>query len=221
LGDHFFVTTPDLALQWPGAEWLPFIPPTGVDFERIFAAQHDSNIFRVVTSSNHPALDGVEFVRAAVSRLQAEGKSIELIEVKGLPYEKALAVYKSADVYAGKLRLGYYNNANIETMLMEIPNMSFIREEFLPLAGADCPIINTRPETVYANLAFWLERRDELKEIGRRSRLYILRRHDPDQIAERLKRCYHELLTAGRVSSPPIASLNVPASSDVHHTEIV
>lgn len=190
-GDLVFVTTPDMLDFWPEAEHVPFVIPHGIDWDAIRPLERDPEVFRVVTSSNHPGLDGVPHIRRAVERLKAEGHRIELIEVIQQKYEDALSAYKSADVYVSKLRMGYYNNANIECMLLGIPNMSYIRPEFLePLP--DCPIIITRPDTVYENLKKYISRRDELAEIGRKGPEFVKRHHDGRQIAALLIDRYNQ-----------------------------
>lgn len=212
-GDHYFATTPDLAALWGNAEWLPFIVPPQLIAPAPVSREESSGPFRVVTSSNHDALDGTEYIREAILRLRQEGESIDLVEVHGMPYEDALEAYSRADVYVGKLRLGYYNNANIETMVMEIPNLSYIRPEFTELAGGkDCPIINTSPEEVYRNLRWALEHRSELPEIGRKSRSYILERHDPDILMGRLIQCYRELHFTGKIRDPRIFDYSLHSS---------
>ncbi|MEW6451029.1 MAG: hypothetical protein AB1490_10290 [Pseudomonadota bacterium] len=192
-GDGLLATTPDLRDFVPAAEHFPFIAPVGIDFDAIEPVEKSRDVFRVVTSSNHPGVDGVPYIRAAVSRLISEGHSIELIEVTKRPYREALAIYKSADVFAGKLRMGYYNNANIETMMLGVPNMSYIRPEFMERIP-DCPIINTRPDTVYQNLKHWMGRREELKELGRRGPEFVRRHHDPSDHARKLIAFYNHLL---------------------------
>jgi hypothetical protein len=200
-GDAFFVTTPDLLAFAPeGAEHLPFIHPVGIDFDRIRAADKRPGVFRAVTSSNHHGIDGTPYIRAAVDRLRREGCAIELVEVSNLSYREALAVYKSADVYVGKLRMGYYNNANIETMMLGVANMSYIRADFTGLFP-DCPIINTTPDTVYDRLRYYVERPTELRAIGALGPAFVRERHDPAIIARRLIATYNELFS-GRVAAP-------------------
>jgi hypothetical protein len=184
-GDRFFVTTPDLVDFFPGSTHMPFIEPVLLDIDRIPPARKAAGVFRVVTSSNHHGIDGTRFIADAVERLKGEGHPIELVVVSNLPMRDALAIYKSADVYAGKLRLGYYNNANIETMLMGVPNMSFIRDEYHHLAP-DCPIINTTPDTVYAQLRHYLAHREELREIGARGPAFVRQYHDAERLTTRL-----------------------------------
>jgi glycosyltransferase involved in cell wall biosynthesis len=197
-GDMFFVTTPDMRDFWPDAEHIPFIAPYGVDFDAIVPAPRTDGVLRVVTSSNHPGLDGVPHIREAVSRLQSEGYAIELVEIVKKPYFEALAIYKSADVFVGKLRMGYYNNANIETMLMGVPNMSYIRSEFMDSIN-DCPIIVTKPDDVYEKLAEWAAKPDELRALGRRGPDFVRAHHDPHAIVAMMVERYNHAAVAKTV----------------------
>lgn len=196
-GDLFFVTTPDLADFVPRAEHIPFIQPMGVDLAAIEPAPRAASVFRVVTSSNHPGIDGTRFIQAAVQRLRDEGRAIELVEIRNLPYREALAIYKSADVFVGKLRMGYYNNANIETMMLGVPNMSHIRDEYRSLVP-DSPIIPTTPDQVYDRLSYYIDRPEELRAIGARGPAFVRAHHDPDRIGKRLIDRYNEALRSPR-----------------------
>lgn len=206
-GDDFLVTTPDLREFVPEAEHIPFMHPVDIDFDAIVPAPRQSSVFRVVTSSNHHGIDGTRFIRAAVATLRAEGRAIELIEVDHMAYRDALAIYKSADVYVGKLRMGYYNNANIETMMLGVPNMSYIRPEFQSIAP-DCPIIVTTPDTVEERLRYYIDHRDELRAIGARGPAFIRAHHDPATIARQLIRRYESALA--RSEQAPAAGAATP-----------
>ena len=102
-----------------------------------------------------------------------------------------VAKFGSADLYVGKLRMGYYNNANIETMMMGVPNMSYIRPKFRENIP-DCPIIQATPDTVYAKLLEYLNKPDELREIGMKGPEFVKKYHDPEKIAKHLIKRYNE-----------------------------
>jgi hypothetical protein len=200
-GDLFFVTTPDLLEFMEGSEHHRFIPPLEVNLEEIVAAPRPPGVFRVVTSSTHDGIDGTRFIRAAVEQLRNEGRSIELVQVKDLPYREALAIYKSADVFVGKLRMGYYNNANIETMQLGVPNMSYIRPEFQRIAP-DCPIIVTTPDTVYERLRYYIDRPDELRAIGAKGPAFVNSEHNPHVLGRRMIERYNDVWRAKRKVQP-------------------
>lgn len=184
-GDLFFVTTPDLLDFFPKAEHIPFIAPYGIDLESIPASPRKNGVFRIVTSSNHPGVDGVPSLREAVSKLQMEGSAVELIEVTDKPLREALSIYRSADLFAGKLCMGYYNNANIETLGMGIPNMAYIRDGYLK-GIPDCPIIIARPDNIYEKLKEWMAKPGELKRLGTLGPAFVKKYHDPSRIAAKL-----------------------------------
>lgn len=191
--DVRFVTTPDLLDFADDAEHLPFIAPYAIDFSAIAPAPRRPDVFRVVTSSNHPALDGVRFVRDAVDRLAAEGVKIELVEVHRQPFLEALSLYKSADLYCGKLRMGYYNNANIESLMLGVPNMCYIRDRFLDRIP-DSPIIVARPDNVYAKLREWVAKPEQLKRLGALGPEFVRRHHQADQLMLLMIARYNEAL---------------------------
>jgi glycosyltransferase involved in cell wall biosynthesis len=195
-GDLFFVTTPDLLDFMPEAEHIPFIAPD-IEVDKIVPAERDPGKFRLVTSSNHHGVDGTEYIRLAVDKLIEGGFNIDYVEISKLPYDETLSLYKSADLYVGKLRMGYYNNANIETMMMGVPNMSYIRPKFredIP----DCPIIQATPDTVYAKLLEYLNKPDELKELGKKGPEFVQKHHNPEKIAEHLIKRYNEAFARKR-----------------------
>ncbi len=190
-GNLFFITTPDLKDFLPEAERISFISPYGINFDKILSASKEKGVFRVVTSSNHPGVDGVPHIRKAIHKLANEGYNIELVEVIKQPYFEALAIYKSADLYAGKLLMGYYNNSNIETMMMRVPNMSYIREEYLRDIP-DCPIIIARPDNIYEKLREWIQKPEELKMVGAQGPAFVKKYHDPDRVIQIMLDRYNE-----------------------------
>ena len=66
---------------------------------------------------------------------------------------------------------------------MEIPCMSYIRNDFLDKIP-DCPIIITRPETVYDRLKEYVFKKEELKEIGLKGKAFVQKYHDPYVVAD-------------------------------------
>lgn len=209
--DIKFVTTPDLLDFSEDAEHLPFIAPYAIDFSAIEPAPRTPGVFRVVTSSNHPALDGVRFVREAVDRLIAEGVKIELVEIYRQAFHDALALYKSADLYCGKLRMGYYNNANIESLMLGVPNMCYIREQYLDRIS-DSPIIVARPDNVYEKLREWVAKPEELKRLGAQGPDFVRRHHHADELMVRMIARYNAALerklAAGYQAAPQSSVLH-------------
>jgi glycosyltransferase involved in cell wall biosynthesis len=127
---------------------------------------------------------------------------LELRLVEGLPRVQARKYYEQADLVVDQVLVGWYGGLAVEAMALGKPVVAFIREDDLGFAPEamrhDLPIISASPDTLAATLREWLTvRRAELVELGRRSRAFVERWHDPERIAERLKRDYEAIL-AGR-----------------------
>ncbi len=106
-------------------------------------------------------------------------------------------MYGEADLTVGKLTMGYYANAQIESMYFGLPTLCYIRKAFLKEIP-DCPIINVRPDTLYDQLKYYLSHRDELAERGRRGPEFVRKYHSGPHLAKRLIGLYEQ---AGRSDS--------------------
>ncbi len=98
-----------------------------------------------------------------------------------------------------------YDNFTRGTMVMALgkPIICYIREcdlSFVPEGmRSNLPTINATPQTVYEVLKECLtEGKHELPEIGRRSRAYVERWHDPIRIAAKLKSEYEGIMAEKR-----------------------
>lgn len=190
-GDLFFATTPDLAVLFKGAIHVPFLLPEEIDFDTIVPESRTKDIFRVVTSSNHPGLDGVPYIRRAIDRLKSQGYRIELREVLQEPFEKTLSAYKSADLYVSKLRMGFYNNSNIETMMMSIANISYINDDYQSIVP-DCPIIVSTPDTVYERIKFCVDNKGFVEKRANDGPDFVRRYHDQSIVIPMMLKHYDD-----------------------------
>jgi glycosyltransferase involved in cell wall biosynthesis len=79
-------------------------------------------------------------------------------------------------------------------MALGKPVMCFIRkpEQYL-LSPNECPILNTHVLSITNDLRDLIKRRDELEEIGKRSRQYIEKYYSIEAFATRLGKAYDDL----------------------------
>lgn len=186
-----YALNPDLLRVLPAR--ARFIPYANVDprkWEPAAPRAGDSRP-RVLHAPTNRGIKGTRFVVDAVARLQAEGIGFELELVTGRTRDELRSLYESADVVVDQLLLGWYGGLAVEAMALELPVVAFLREddlEFVPAEmRAEIPVVRAEPRTIYEVLRQLLtERRNELDELGRRSRDYVLRWHDPAQIASEL-----------------------------------
>jgi glycosyltransferase involved in cell wall biosynthesis len=186
-GDLSLVTTPDLNDFLPDAIHFPFMIPElpgqmPIPFEE---RQYSEKITKILHVTNHEGIDGTQHIVKVVSQLKEEGYPIDLIMPRKVPFQEMLKIQSQADLSVGKLMMGYYANAQIESMYFGVPTMCYIREDFLKKIP-DCPIINVRPENLYQRLKYYLDHRDELLEIGKRGTEFVRKYHSGNVLAKRL-----------------------------------
>lgn len=156
----------------------------------------------VLHAPTHRQVKGTAYLLEAAERLRAEGVPFELRLVEGLAHHEAMRAYARADLLVDQLLAGWYGGLALELMALGKPVIAYLREGdlgYLPAAmRAELPVISATPQTIYHVLREWLTtRRAELAELGRRSREYSLRWHDPLAIAARHKADYEAIFRRG------------------------
>jgi hypothetical protein len=185
------VTTPDLQAFARDAEHMPFFtpetavaPPMPVDSEREFLIVH---------ATNHPGIEGTARIRKAVDGLRAQGLRVRLEVLHGARHEEVLAALARADLAIGKMKMGYYANAQIESMALGVPTITYVRPEYMNDELRDSAFIFATLETLPSVLAYYVSNPDALAAKRRQARESILRLHDNAAIAGRYRTLYQRL----------------------------
>jgi len=192
-GDAFLVTTPDLKEFFPEAVHLPFFSPVIERFPAPEKPRGDMKLTRILHVTNHPGIEGTEEIRSAVTRLQAKGYPIELTVLGKVAHEKVLEALLEADISIGKMKMGYYANFQIESMLLGVPAMTYVRPEFMADALKESGFIFCDLNSLEQTLQYYLDHPEKLKEKKRIAKESILKLHDNEKIAERLISIYRSL----------------------------
>jgi len=195
-GDLFLVTTPDLKEFAPDAIHLPFFAP-----ELDPDALPDRPVRRdgcpkIVHATNQPKLEGTRTIQTAVNNLIGKGYDIEFVFLKGVPYEKVLGEYATADLAIGKMKMGYYANSQIESMYLGVPTITYVRPDFMTAELAESGFIFTTLEKLEATLEHYLTHPEELEKKRQIAQSSILKLHDNERLGRELMGLY-EKVTAG------------------------
>jgi hypothetical protein len=90
----------------------------------------------------------------------------------------------AADIVVDQLIVGWYAMFAIEAMAMEKPVLCYLRQDLMELfvtsglvAADEIPILNCSPLTIKETLRSLVLNRDELPDIGKRSRAYVMKHH--------------------------------------------
>lgn len=205
--DLIYAVNPDLLYMLP--ERAQFLPYAHIDINEWKYIGLNSGVSRnpvVMHAPSHRGAKGTKYILDAVERLKQENIQFEFILVEGLPNAEARKMYEKADLLIDQLLAGWYGGLAVELMAMGKPVICYIREEDLKFIPAemnkDLPLINATPDTIYSVLKEWLTvKKESLHEMGKKSREYVEKWHDPLKIAERLKADYEAILNTKRKKS--------------------
>jgi hypothetical protein len=186
VADRLYVLNPDLLAHVPGAEFLPY---ANVDPREWTPVPPRANgPLRVVHAPSDRARKGTEAILAAVER----APNVELDLVEGRLHADARRALEQADVLVDQVVVGWYGGVAVEAMALGKPVLAYIDHaqlEAIPGEMRDqLPVVHANAESlpdVLRRLAG-----EDLAELGRRSRAYVERWHDPLRIAERTKADY-------------------------------
>ena len=188
---------PDLLYVLPeGAEFLPY---SHISFEE-WEAHYTQTMNRPLRIGHAPSNrkgKGTDFVISALEELKAEGYEFEFVLIEGVSNAEAKLIYQDIDVLVDQLFFGWYGGLAVEAMALGKPVLVYLREEdlkFIPKEmKEELPFINVHAGSTKSGLKYVMEMpREELVELAKKSRTFVLKWHDPIAIANRLIRDYQE-----------------------------
>jgi glycosyltransferase involved in cell wall biosynthesis len=202
LAQAAYAVNPDLLNVLP--EGSKFVPYGHLFFEEWTPAYSQGHYgpLRILHAPSNRMVKGTDLILAALEELKADGYEFELLLVEGMSNALAREVYTKADILVDQLFAGWYGGLAVELMALGKPVLAYIREEDLrfidPEMREELPIVQATPKSVKEVLRGLLETpRKDLVALGRRSRAFVERWHDPMSIAAHFKQDY-ELALAGK-----------------------
>ena len=183
-GDLTLVTTPDMLDFMPEARHFPFFAPA--DAAPSPRTAEPGRPFKIVHVTNQPGIEGTRHIEAAVERLKQKGLNIDFAWMHDRAHADVLRELASADLAIGKMKMGYYANAQIESMAMGVPTVTFVREAFMTEALEDSGFIFATLDSLEATIEHYMRHPEELAAKRAKARSSILRLHDNDALARRL-----------------------------------
>jgi hypothetical protein len=191
-GSAFVVTTPDMKDFAPAASHIPFFV-TRSDAIAGVPSSLSGGRFKIVHATNHPGIEGTRAIREAVAKVKRRGHDIEYVELTGVTHDRVLQELATADLSIGKLKMGYYANLQIESMMAGVPAITYVRPEFMSDELRSSGFIFATPETLADVLEYYVAHPDALAEKRQHARESVLALHDNARIAAEYKTLYATL----------------------------
>jgi hypothetical protein len=152
---------------------------------------------RLLHAPSNGGIKGTPMILAALQRLKARF-DFELIKVENVPHAQALELYRGCDLAIDQVLAGWYGGFAVEMMAMGKPVACAIRDAdlgFVPVEMRnELPLLRLDPGRLDDDLAAILSRRRDWPQLGRSSRRFVERWHDPEMIAAAMLRAYQDPL---------------------------
>ncbi len=147
---------------------------------------------RILHAPNHRNQKGTKHFLKAIQELIDEGENLELVLLERVPNDKIKEAIESVDVVADQLIIGWYALFAIEAMSLGKPVLCYMRDDLREMfeeAGLieknELPIVSCRFDTVKQTIKGLLDHRESLKDLGVRSREYVIKHHSLSMIGSR------------------------------------
>lgn len=186
-----FALNPDLLNVLPtNAKFLPYSHIEPRDWPVCYSDEQSDRPLRIGHAPTHRGVKGTEYFLASLERLRNEGYRFELILIEKVSHEEAKTIYRTLDVVLDQLFVGWYGGLAVEAMALGKPVVAYIRDDDLVHIPREMreelPILRASPRTLDADLREVLTKsHKDLVDIGRRSRSYVERWHDPREVVRR------------------------------------
>lgn len=202
--DHVFYLNPELGHILPDATFLPYMSIDPETVEPFYS--RGSGPIRIIHAPTDDGIKGTPLILECIAKLK-QRYDIDLVLVRGVAHQKALEIYKTADLAIDQVLGGWYGGVAVEWMALGKPVACYVRDidvGFVPPGMlADVPVLRVRPDHLEYDLEKILQRRSELYEIGRRSRAFALKWHNTRSIAQQMLDAYRDPQTAFLQGSLP------------------
>ena len=196
---QIYAVNPDLLHVLPvGARFIPYSHIFINEWIPAYT-QDEPRLLRILHAPSNRKVKGTDLIVGALDRLKIQGFKFELVMVEGMSNAQARQAYTQADVLIDQLFAGWYGGLAVELMALGKPVLVYIRDEDLqfipPGMKADLPFLRVTPDTIELALKHLLEMpRNDLVTLGKKSRAFVERWHDPQRIAEVIKTDYENAL---------------------------
>lgn len=133
----------------------------------------------------HEKIKGTNYMRRAVKKLQDEGYNIKLKVIRKVPHDKAVELYKDADIVIDQLIVGWHGVFALENMLLGKPVCCYIMEKYDSYIP-DNAIWKVNKENLAEQLKPLIEDISLRKQIADSGRKYALKNHESKKCTENL-----------------------------------
>jgi hypothetical protein len=179
IGGPIFVSTPDLLLDVPHAQWCPVVVDANSWADAATPILQNTRP-RVVHIPSSGPVKGTDLILATMNRLDRAGV-IDFCTATGVPYSEMPKLYGSADIVLDQFRIGNYGVAACEAMAAGRLVVSHVTQQVRDVVrestGTSLPIIEADPITIADVVTEIATRPDAYREAARAGTEFVRKVH--------------------------------------------
>jgi hypothetical protein len=194
--EKLFISTPDLfrySKNVDGRELIHVPNPVSiegvemVDWEKRVDELSSDGPLRIAHMPTRREVKGTQHVISGIERANDSGANLELDIIEGVFVDEAMKRLRNAHLCIDWMSPDYdiHGVVSLEAMVRGIPTICNIDRSMYP---EDIPIIDCTPSELSRRLVDIWETRDRLPALGKRSRKYVERVHQPLSAARIIER---------------------------------
>lgn len=182
--DQIVVSTPDLLRYSPDSKWIP--NPVDLDAFKSYHNAKDDEILTVVHAPSDRRVKGTEYLIRAVNRLNNKKRRLRLLLVENTRHDRAIELYKEADIVVDQLLIGWYGMFAVECMALSKPVCAFIGDDLKPFLGKS-PFMETSHAEIEKDLETLMEDMSLRRSLAQKGNEFVHQTHDSVKIARRFR----------------------------------
>lgn len=182
LGIPLFVSTPDLLLDVPRAEWLPLVVD-GASWA-CTAPALERRLPRVLhlPSKRYPPVKGTAIIDPVLQRLRDQG-AIEYLSPVSVPHVEMPGLVKSVDIVIDQILTGSYGVAAVESLAAGRLTVGYVAPDVRRAIIEDVPIIDAPAEDFAHVMESLLDDIDAARSVAAAGPQFARRWHDGSRSA--------------------------------------
>lgn len=188
--DAVLVTTPDMLDFIPDAIVSSFFTPDESTLQRNKQVWDGNRPLRLLHVTNHPGIEGTERIREAVDVVCSKGFPIDFVHLHDVSQAEVIREMSLADVTIGKMKMGYYANSQIESMMCDVPVITWIRDEFIDEDIRNSGMILSHLDDLEGTLVELFKYPEIIHEKKVLSRSFVLKVHGEKAVLKKILACY-------------------------------
>ena len=180
------------------SEFVPnsIVVPLAIDIKDYSLVPHPENKKpKILHAPTHLGFKGTNFIEEAIQKLKEEGYDFVYNRVTDVTHTELKNKYAECDIFIDQIMGGWYGTASIEAMAIGRPVICSIRKSYYKYIdfGEEIPIIHADPDSIYNSIKLLLDSKNNLAEIGLKSRAFVERNHDVKILTKKLVSIYNNL----------------------------